>query len=256
MLDVAATVRISSNSCEHDRRAADDAVEAEAILKLGAQVGVFGLQPPLFHRRVQLVQQLFELKRLGDEPLGAEARDLDGFPHRAEPGDDDGDDVRVAREGLVEHLAAVDAGQPEVGDEDVEGELVQPLERLFARARLLDAEPMLAEPLGDGLPKAGFVVNEQKVLTGESAMSLRWRYFDTDRARCEVRGGCRASAKASAGAECGAGAGAGRRAHEASEVREHSAAVVHLARASGPIALASPSRHCSAPRTPHCAPTA
>ena len=59
-----------------------DAVEPEAILKLRAQVGVFGLQPPLFHRRVKLVQQLFELKRLGDEPLGAEPRDLDRLAHR------------------------------------------------------------------------------------------------------------------------------------------------------------------------------
>ena len=38
---------------------------------------------------------------------------------------------------------------------------------------------MLAEPLGDGLPEAGLVVHEQEVLNGESAISLRWRYFDT-----------------------------------------------------------------------------
>ena len=82
VLAVAATVRSSSNSCSHDRRAADDAVELEAILQLRAQVGVFGLQPALFDRRVQLVQQLLELERLGDEAFGAQPRDLDGFAHR------------------------------------------------------------------------------------------------------------------------------------------------------------------------------
>ena len=46
----------------------------------------------------------------------------------------------IAREGLVQHLAAVHAGQPEVGDEDVEGELVQPLERFLAGTGLFDAE--------------------------------------------------------------------------------------------------------------------
>ena len=94
VLDVAATVRSSSNSCSIDRRPADDAVDAEAILQLRAQVGVLRLQPPLLDRRVQLVQQLFELERLGDESLGAEPRDFDRLADRAEAGDDDGDDLR------------------------------------------------------------------------------------------------------------------------------------------------------------------
>ncbi len=79
------------------------------------------------------MQQLLELKRLGDEALGAEPRDFDGLPHRAEAGDDDRDDVGIAGEGLVEDLAAVDARQPQVRDEDVEREVVEPRERLLAR---------------------------------------------------------------------------------------------------------------------------
>ena len=55
----------------------------------------------------------------------------------------------IAGEGLVEDLPAVDAGQAEVGDEDVERELVQPLEGFFAGAGLLDAESVLGQPLGD-----------------------------------------------------------------------------------------------------------
>ncbi len=149
---------------KHDRGAADDAVQAKAILKLGAKIGVLRLQPPLFHRRGQLVEQFFELKRFGDEPLCAEARDFNRLPDRAEAGNHDSDDLRVAREGLVQDVPAVDAWQPEVGDQDVEGELVQPLERFLARARLLDAKPMLAQPFGNRLAKSGFVVNEKEML--------------------------------------------------------------------------------------------
>ena len=153
---------------QHDRRAADDAVHAEAILKLGAQVGVLGLQPPFFHRGMKIVEQLFELKRLGDEPFGAEPGDLDGLAHRRKAGNDDGDDVRVAGERLVEHLPAVHPRQPEVGDEDVEGELVQPLERVFPARRLFDPEPVFRQPIGNGLTKSRLVVNEQKM--------LEWRF--------------------------------------------------------------------------------
>ena len=77
-----------------------------------------------------------------------------------------GDDVGIAGERLVEDLPAVDARQPQVGDQDVERKLVQPLERLFARAGLLDPEPVLAEPLRDDLAERRFVVDEQQVLEG------------------------------------------------------------------------------------------
>ena len=83
---------------------------------------------------------------------------------RAEAGDHDGDDVGIAGEGLVEHLPAVDAGQPQVGDQDVERELVEPLERLFARAGLLDPESVLGEPFGNHLAERRFVVDEQQMV--------------------------------------------------------------------------------------------
>ena len=117
------------------------------------------------------MQQLLELKRLGDEPFGAQPRDLDGLSHRAEAGDHDRDDVRIPGERLVEHLPAVDAGQPQVGDEDVERELVQPLERLFAGAGLLDPKSVLGQPFGHHLAKCRFVVDQEKVL--EAASDIR-----------------------------------------------------------------------------------
>ena len=81
------------------------------------------LQPPLFHRGVQHVEQRVELKRLGDEVGGALLDRVDGVLHRAVAGDHDGDDVGIALECGIEHLPAVDAGQSQVGDQDVEGEV-------------------------------------------------------------------------------------------------------------------------------------
>ena len=133
-------------------------------MKLRAKVRVLRLQPPLLDRRVQLVQQLFELKRLGDESLDAEARDLDRLANRSETGDDDRDDLGIPGEGFVKNPTAVDARQPEVGDKNVEGEVVQPLERFFAGCRLFDPEPMIDEPLGHRLAKSAFIVNEQQML--------------------------------------------------------------------------------------------
>ena len=78
-------------------------------MELRPQVGVFGLEPALFNRRVQLVEQLLELKRLGDETFSAQPRDFDGLADGAEASDDDGQDFRVAREGLVQYLPAVHA---------------------------------------------------------------------------------------------------------------------------------------------------
>ena len=109
----------------HDPASADEPVDAIALLQLRAQIGVLGLQPPLLHGRAEHVQQRVELKRLGDEVRGALLDRVDRVLHGAVAGDHDGDDVGVALEGGVEHLPAVDAGQSEVGDEDVEGEVRQ-----------------------------------------------------------------------------------------------------------------------------------
>ena len=108
------------------------------------------------------MQQRVELERLGDEVGGALLDGVDGVLHGAVAGDDDGDDVRVALERRVEDRAAVDAGQAEVGNEDVEGELGEPLQRLFAAAGLLDDEAMVGEALGDGFAERRFVVDESR----------------------------------------------------------------------------------------------
>ena len=103
---------------------------------------------------------------------------FDGVLHGAEAGDDDGDDVGVALERGVEHRAAVDAGQPEVRDDDVEGEIGEPRERLFAARRLLDDEAVIGQPFGNSLPQRRLVVDEQQMFRVFSHLVAR-RYFDT-----------------------------------------------------------------------------
>ena len=135
----------------HRRAAADEPLELVALLQLRAQIRVFRFEPALLERRVQRVQQLVELKRLGDE-IGRAA--LDGFDrvlHRSVSGDDDADDVGIAKQGGFEDARAVEAGQAQVGDDDVEGKFGELLDGLLARVGLLDFETVLGQALGERL---------------------------------------------------------------------------------------------------------
>ena len=76
---------------------------------------------------------------------------------------DDGDDVGIALDGGFDHRGAVDAGQAQVGDDDVEGELGERAERRFARVGLLDLNPRSVELLGDGLAQRGLVFDEEQM---------------------------------------------------------------------------------------------
>jgi hypothetical protein len=109
------------------------------------------------------VEQLLEGKGLGDEAFGAEPCDLDGLAERAKARDDQGDDVGIAGERLVQHLAAVDARQSQVGDEDIEGEVAEPCQRLFAAAGLLDAVTLLGEAFRHDLAKRRLVIDEEEM---------------------------------------------------------------------------------------------
>ena len=82
---------------------------------------------------------------------GAALDRFDGVLHGAVAGDDDRDDVGIAVDGGFDDGGAVDAGQPKVGDDDVEGEIGEPGERRLARLGLLDAIAAVGQLLGDGL---------------------------------------------------------------------------------------------------------
>ena len=88
----------------------------------------------------------------------------------------------IALERRLEHGAAVDAGQPEVRDDDVEREIGQPRERLFAARGLLDDEAVVGETLRDRFPQRRLVVYEKQMFRVFSHLVGR-RYFDTRRRR-------------------------------------------------------------------------
>ena len=162
----------------HRPALADHALEPVALLELRPQVGVLRFQPALFERRVEHVQQLIDLKGLADEVPGAALDGFDGVFHRPVPGDDDGDDVRIAFDGGFDDGGAVDAGEPEVGDDDVEGEIGESREGRLARIGLLDVVPAVGQLFGDGLAERRLVFDEQQMFRRISHLARR-QYFDT-----------------------------------------------------------------------------
>jgi len=108
----------------------------------------------------------YELKRLGDEPFGAQPRDLDRLLERAEARDHHRENVRIPAQGFVQHLAAVNAGQPQVGDQDVVRKCAQPLERFLAGAGLIHPEALVAQTFGNRVSKRGLVIHEEHAKRG------------------------------------------------------------------------------------------
>ena len=147
----------------HDAALAHQAIEPVALFELRAEVRILRPEPPLLYSGVNDVQQRVELKRLGDEvgrPL------LDGFDrvlHRAVAGHDDRDDVRVAIQRRLNDGSTVHPRKPQIGDENVEREVREPGDRLFAVRRLHDLESRRHQPFGDRLPQRAFVVHKQQM---------------------------------------------------------------------------------------------
>ena len=130
------------------------------------------------------MQQLVELKRLGDEVRRAALDRIDGVLHRAVAGDDDGDDARDSGRRAASMTAGpVDAGQPQVGDDDVEGELLEQLERLFAAVGLDDFEAALGQPLGHERAQGRLVIDKEKMQHGANILTHRPRTGRRRRAR-------------------------------------------------------------------------
>ena len=65
---------------------------------------------------------------------------------------------------LVKHLAAVDARQPQIGQQHVECEFTEAFERRFACGRLLHAIAVLTQAFRDDLTEGVLIVDEQEML--------------------------------------------------------------------------------------------
>ena len=64
----------------------------------------------------------------------------------------------IAREAMKHH-----ARQPQVGHQDVEREIGEPLNRLFTAVGLFDDEPMIGQALGDRFAQRRLIVNDQQM---------------------------------------------------------------------------------------------
>ena len=147
----------------HGAAAADDALEAVALLELLPQPGVFAAQAPLLDGALQRVPELVELERLGDEVGRAALDDLDRVPDRAIAGHHDADNLGVALDRRLDDPRAVHPGQPEVGDDDVERELGQGFERPLGRVCLDDVHTTVCQLLSQSLAEGRFVFDEQQM---------------------------------------------------------------------------------------------
>ena len=147
----------------HHAAAPDKPIDPISLLQLRAQVVVLGFQPALFHRGRQHVEERVELKGLGDEVGGALLDRVDGVLDRSVARDHDRHDVGIALERGIEDLPSVDTGKSQICNQDVEGEVGDSLDRVFAAAGLLDDEAMIREALGDRLTQRLFVVYDQQM---------------------------------------------------------------------------------------------
>jgi hypothetical protein len=77
------------------------------------------------------MEQLVELKGLGDEVERATLDGVDGTLCRPVTGDHDADDAGVAFDGSLDDGRAIDARHAKVADDDVEGMLFEQIERLL-----------------------------------------------------------------------------------------------------------------------------
>ena len=112
------------------------------------------------------MQQLVELKRLGDEVGGASPDRVDGILHRAVAGDDDADDLGIAQQRGLEHARAVQAGQTEVGDDDVERKFCQLLDSLLTGIGLLHLKAVLGQAFRQRLAQRRLVFDKKEMFFG------------------------------------------------------------------------------------------
>ncbi len=147
----------------HRAAAADDSAELIALFDLRSQVRDFRLEPPLLQRLVENVQQLVELKGLGDKVRRTPMDGFDGVLHGPIPGDHNGDDPGIPFSSRFDDPGPVDPREAQVGDQNVEGKLIQILERFFPGVGLNDFESTLRESLRHQPAQGRLIVYEQQV---------------------------------------------------------------------------------------------
>ena len=150
----------------HRPASSKDAAELIALFELGSEVGVLRGKAPLLQRLAQHVQQLIELERFGDKVSGAPFDRIDRVSHRPVAGDDDHDNAGVTGPRSFDDGGAIHTWHAEVGDYDIEGELIEELQCLFAGIGGGHFETVIAKAFGHERPQRRFVIHEEQVWNG------------------------------------------------------------------------------------------
>src|SRR5262245_31275442 len=117
------------------------------------------------------MHQFVELKRFGDEVRCPPFDCIHGILHRAVAGDDDADDSGITLEGSFNDASSIDTRHPKISDHDVEGELFEQVNRLFAAIRLDDLETALSQTFRHERAQCRLVVYEEKMKHGANILT-------------------------------------------------------------------------------------
>ena len=161
MLFIGDTISSVGKQLLHGAVAADEAVEAETAAQLRAQLGVLDPQPLLIDGGLEHARELGQLERLDQEVDGAALHRLNRLGDAAEAGHDDGLDLRVARDRLLEHRHAAGVGEVQVDDEAVVGKGLQSLPGAGRVGGLRDGKAGAFERFAERLPQVGVIFDDQ-----------------------------------------------------------------------------------------------
>jgi len=173
----------------HARIAADDVVEAQAIVERGLQLLVLAQQRRLGERAIDGDQHLVAGERLAEEVGGAVAHRLHGVLDRTERRQQHDGGVRVDLLHFLQQLHAAAARQAEVAQDEVD---VAVADRGHRRREVGGGIELVAarrEQRAQFVPRAGVGIGDEDLGHGSRARATRRRIGATRRHRPTVAGG-------------------------------------------------------------------
>ena len=129
------------------------------------------------------MEQRIDLKRLADEVVCAALDGVHRVFERAVTRDDDRDDIWIAFDGGFDDARTIDAGQTQVGDDDVERKIREARDGSVAGLGLFDEVPVVGELFGNGLAEWSLVFDDQEMSWPLSHLRGR-QDFDTGSGSC------------------------------------------------------------------------
>src|ERR1700730_5511466 len=147
----------------HSRGDADQPSKTRPAAKLLAQQAGVLVQLDRMQQTIQLGAQLFDVKRLGNIVRCSEPRRLNRRFDRAVLGEHDDRYVRIALANLLDQFQASDLWDFQIRDHDVDGVLVQDIERLLVVFGGVNVKPRFKCHIVAEVPRGDFIVYNQEI---------------------------------------------------------------------------------------------